>query len=207
MKNKLTILSVLISVVSFAQSPSQWGINEDEHVPVGLTVGTKAPEFRAVDHNEDQIDLKKLLTKGKVVLLFYRGQWCPVCNRYLSNFQDSVQYILDKKTSVIAITPETNENAKVMIEKAGMTFSVVPDIQGEIMKKYDVLFHVTEKYQSKIKNHLKTDIAENNGNKNKDALLPVPATYIINQNGNIEKVFFDHNYKKRATVADILAEL
>ncbi|MDH5366605.1 MAG: AhpC/TSA family protein [Cyclobacteriaceae bacterium] len=207
MKNKLTILLLLISMTTFSQSPSQWGVNENKHVPVGLNIGTKAPEFIADDHNGERVNLKELLTKGKVVLLFYRGQWCPVCNRYLSNFQDSVQYILDRGISVIAITPETTENAIVTIKNTGLTFSVVSDIQGEIMKKYDVLFYVTEKYQNIIKNHLETDIAENNGNKNEAALLPVPATYIINQNGNIEKVFFDYNYKKRATVSDILNQL
>jgi len=138
-------------------------------------------------------------------LLFFRGQWCPVCNRYLSNFQDSVQQILDKGASVIAVTPETSDNAKTMISKTGMTFTVVSDIDEKIMKSYDVLFDVTDDYQNKIINNLDNDIAENNGKEK--ARLPVPATYIINKKGDIISVFFDYNYKKRASVSEIVAVL
>ena len=151
------------------------------------------------------MSLEKWQEQGKVVFLFCRGQGCPVGSRYLSGFQDSVQYILNKGASVVAITPETSENAEKIIAKTGMSFTVIPDQNGEIMKAYDVLFSVTEKYQKKINMALKSDIAENNGAK--EALLPVPATYIIDKNGTIEKVFFDHNYKKRASVKEILEVL
>lgn len=205
MKNQLAVIFCLVSTILFSQAPIKWGVDQNKYVPVGLKSGEKAPNFKALDHNGDQIDLQKMLTKGKVVLLFYRGEWCPVCNRYLSNFQDSIQYILDKGTSVIAVTPETKDNAAMSIKKTGMTFSVVSDIDEEIMNKYDVLFSVTESYQNKINNLFSTDIATNNGHN--EAKLPVPATYIINQNGEIGKVFFDYNYKNRATVGEILKAL
>ena len=202
---KIFLLGLLTcSLISgFSQSsPTQWGVDESRHVPVGLNEGEKAPNFNVNDVNGDEIELQELLTKGKVVLLFYRGQWCPVCNRYLSQFQDEVSQILDKGATVIAVTPETTDNAVKMINKTDMTFNVVADSEGKIMKDYDVLFHVTTKYNRKISMALLTDIAKNNGND--EALLPVPATYIINQNGNIDKVFFDYNYKKRPSVSEII---
>lgn len=196
---------LLYTTYCTAQSPIGWGIDESGHVPVGLKVGSNAPEFTAKDVNGNIVSLLELTQKGSVVLLFYRGQWCPVCNRYLSNFQDSVQQIFDKRASVIAITPETSENAKVMMSKTGMTFNVVSDYDEKIMKMYDVLFDVTEEYQHKIINNLSNNIADNNGKAT--ARLPVPATYIINEKGIIVSVFFNYNYKKRATVSEILKTL
>lgn len=205
MKNYILISIILFTTYCFAQSPIGWGIDENNRVPVGLKIGTKAPDFNSSDVNGKKVSLQELTQNGNVVLLFFRGQWCPVCNRYLSNFQDSVQQILDKGASVIAVTPETSDNAKTMISKTGMTFTVVPDIDEKIMKSYDVLFDVIDEYQNKIINNLNSNIAENNSKEK--ARLPVPATYIINKNGVIVSVFFDYNYKKRASVGEIVAVL
>lgn len=203
---RIVITSVLLffTCLSYAQSIG-WGVDEDYDVPIGLQVGDKAPDFSTENHAGRNTSLNELLRKGKVVLLFYRGQWCPVCNRYLSSFQDSVQLILNKGASVVAITPETSANAQKMISKTKMSFDVVPDLSGQIMNDYDVIFQVTKGYQNKIKMALSTDIAKNNGSE--EAQLPVPATYIINQAGIIDYVHFDYNYKKRASVKDILENL
>jgi len=64
---------------------------------------------------------------------------------------------------------------------------------------------VTDAYQKKIRDKLNTDIAENNGNK--EAKLPVPATYVIGKDGVIKYVQFDLNYKNRASVEGILEHL
>lgn len=205
MKIAFIALFTFIALELNAQMPVKWGVDENQRVPVGLSKGDQAPNFEAIDTEGNQVNLKELRKQGKVVLLFYRGQWCPVCNRYLSGFQDSLQFIFDKKASVIAVTPETTSNANIMIEKTGMTFSVISDSEGDIMKQYDVLFEVTEEYQNTIINNLHSNIAENNGAD--AALLPIPATYIIGQDGVIEEVFFDYNYKIRASVKDIVEKL
>jgi len=75
----------------------------------GLQVGTTAPLFTAVDSDKQSFELKRALEKGSVVLIFYRGQWCPFCNRHLSQIQDSLQFITDKGARVIAISPEMPE--------------------------------------------------------------------------------------------------
>ncbi len=46
--------------------------------PAGLKVNDKAPEFSAKDQNGKIISLQNELKNGKVVLIFYRGQWCPI---------------------------------------------------------------------------------------------------------------------------------
>ena len=57
----------------------------------GLAVGETAPLFRAKDAVGREVNLQQLLKKGPVVLYFYRGQWCPFCNKQLSQLQDSLQ--------------------------------------------------------------------------------------------------------------------
>lgn len=204
----LITLILLGNHLIFSQSQknlTRLGIDETSNIPRGLNTGSKAPDFTANTANGESITLSKELTKGNVVIIFYRGEWCPVCNRYLSNFQDSLKYITEKDAMVLAVTPEKISSAKNMKEKTGATFTIISDADESIMKNYDVAFDVTDAYQQKILTRLETDIAANNDKS--EARLPVPATFIINKKGVIIYKQFDPDYHKRATVREILANL
>jgi peroxiredoxin len=204
----LVIASFLITSYGFAQDIDypKFGIdNRDSHIPEGLKAGDKAPAFLGYDQKGKQVELKNFLEKGPVVLFFYRGKWCSVCNRYLASYQDSIHLITDQGASLVAITPESIENVEQTVKFHNLTFTVIYDCQEKIMKDYDVMFNVTDAYQKKILTTLSTDIAKNNGRD--AARLPVPATYIINREGSIVAVYFDPDYHNRASVKWILKNL
>ena len=208
MKKPAFILYALFVVhLCGAQSsdPVKYGIDVNFGIPSGLKPGDSAPDFSAKDVAGNTVVLKDELKKGPVVIIFYRGEWCPVCNRYLSNFQDSLSYVMAAGATVFAVTPEKPGSALKMIEKTGATFTVIPDPTEEIMQDYNVAFNVTEAYQQKIQNALEADIASNNDKK--DARLPVPATFIINQQGIIVYRQFNLDYHIRASVKDIIDNL
>jgi peroxiredoxin len=72
----------------------------------GLNKGDTAPAFTAKDNTGKSIDLKALLKSHKsVVLFFYRGEWCPYCNKHIQQLQDSLQLLSAKGAYVIAVTP------------------------------------------------------------------------------------------------------
>ena len=75
-------VAIFLTALSFAQE-----------APEGLFIGSKVPDVKGLDQNGQEVRLKDELKKGKVVLVFYRGQWCPYCNRFLSKLQDSLQLI------------------------------------------------------------------------------------------------------------------
>lgn len=194
-----------LTVLGQNEKVSRYGVDSSFTVPKGLAVGDTAPTFTTTDVNGKGISLNQLKEKGPVVILFYRGQWCPVCSRYLSNLNDSIQLLIDREATVIAVGPETVENAQRMKKSTGSDFSFIADTSLEIHRSYDVLFYVTKKYQMKIKKYLRTDIAENNGGDT--AMLPVPATFVIDKAGKIVFKQFDYNYKNRASVQHILNHL
>src|SRR5688500_9508081 len=98
MKHLLSVIFIFSTMICFGQNK-----------PEGLFSNSKAPDFKLKDQNGVEQNLKELRKKGPVVVLFYRGHWCPYCNRELSRFQDSLQLITDKGATVIAITPEASE--------------------------------------------------------------------------------------------------
>jgi peroxiredoxin len=171
----------------------------------GLKNGTTAPGFTAPDNSGKTLDLKALLKSHKaVVLFFYRGQWCPYCNKQIKELQDSLQLLTGKGAYVIGVTPETGENINKTIDKTHASFSIIQDKDYQIMKEYGVNYTVADATNSLLKNN-GIDLEKNNGSK--DHVLPVPATYVIDHSGKIIYVHFDKDYTKRASVSSILAAL
>ena len=173
--------------------------------PEGLFINSKAPDFKATDQYGNEIRLKDVLKDSFVVLIFYRGQWCPYCNKQLKKLEDSLQLIKDKGAKLIAVTPEKNEYILKTIEKTKASYSLLYDKEMKIMKAYAVAFEVDERTVSRYKN-ADIDLATANGQKDK-VYLPVPAVYIINKEGTIVYRFFEADYKKRPVVKDILENL
>lgn len=172
--------------------------------PQGLNKGDTAPLFIAKSHNGTSVSLAELLKQGPVVLFFYRGAWCPYCNKQMSELQDSLKYIIGKGASVIAVTPETDSSINKTIEKTNSSFPIIHDNGYEIMNLYKTTFIVDSATVTKYKKW-KIDLENSNGNT--DNILPVPATYIIGKDGIIKYVFFNTDYKKRTSVKTILEYL
>jgi len=180
-----------------------FGMQNDD-VPKGLEKGSKAPEaVLMIDGKE--VALSDMYKDQTVVLFFYRGFWCPYCNKHLAKFSERAKELEDKGVKLIAITPETQVGIEKIKAKTGANFIIVSDKNGSIQRAFDVDYKVTDGYAAKVSEMLKVSIAENNGSS--EAELPVPATYIINNEGTIVYSHFNPDYKNRASIDDILANL
>lgn len=170
----------------------------------GIQVNEEAPLFVANDQNGDVIDLAMELKKSPVVIVFYRGQWCPFCNRHMSALQDSLHLINEKGAKVIAITPEKSEEIKKTVEKSNAKFSIVYDENHQIMDAYDVTFTMSKSKHLAYKAY---GININEASGNDDRALPVPATFIVSKDGIVTTRHFNKDYKNRMTVKEILEAL
>ncbi|MDF1570603.1 MAG: peroxiredoxin-like family protein [Bacteroidales bacterium] len=171
----------------------------------GLEAGTVAPDFRAIDASEKEFHLASALEGGPVVMIFYRGHWCPVCNKHLGAIQDSLQLIMDKGATVVAVSPQNPEYLDKMAEKSGATFRLLYDEGYAIANAYDVTFTPEKKelfvYNTALNAKLKKSQSDDSQR------LPIPATFIIGRDGVIVWRQFDPNYKNRSSVEVILANL
>jgi peroxiredoxin len=184
-------LALMLSAKIWAQTP--------------LKVGDKAPLFTGVDNNDKKLNLKSLLKDhNAVVLFFYRGHWDTYCNKAVKNLQDSLSMLTAKGAVVVGVTPETDLGIITTVSKTNASFPIIHDIQYKIMKQFGVNIIVDDATLSLMRKY-KIDMDNNNGNS--DHVLPIPATYIIGKTGKITYVHFDINYKKRASVKELLAAL
>lgn len=209
MVKKATTLLLIFASVGIGKAYSQtdllkYGIDDNQHIPKGLNVGDKAPIIYETAVNGDKINTAELIGEQEVVVLFYRGEWCPVCNKYLSNLSDSLAMI-ESKAKVLVIGPEVIDKAKEVSEQQKEMFTIISDTKELYLKGFDVSFYVSDKYQKKIQTFLHTSIAENNDQDY--ARLPVPATFVIGKDGIIKYKHFDYDYKVRASAKEILRAL
>ncbi|KXX71317.1 peroxiredoxin-like family protein [Flammeovirga sp. SJP92] len=170
----------------------------------GLEVGDNAFLFDGKTQDDKNFDLKKALKKGPVVVNFFRGSWCPYCAKHLINVNDSLSMIEKAGATFVAVTPETQERFAAFASKKGFDFDLVGDPKLDIMNGFQVTFDVNEGYQEMLQKYEK-DLTKINSIKK--ASLPVPATFIIGQDGKIIAKHYDPDYKGRMSVKDILAAL
>lgn len=174
-------------------------------LPKGLNLGDAIPEITFTGTNNKKNTFSDYYKKQVLVIIFYRGYWCPVCNKQLSKFAEQSKKIEATGAKLIAITSESYDNVSKTKEQTGAKFTIISDTDGSIRNAFDVNFKVTKEYQAMIQEKLQVSIAETNANK--QAQLPVPATFIIDRNGKIIYKHFNLDYKIRASVDDILNNL
>jgi uncharacterized Rossmann fold enzyme len=64
-----------------------------------------APDFTLTDQDGETVCLSELCAKGPVVLVFYRGKWCPHCNATIMKMQRELDSIKAKGATLVAISP------------------------------------------------------------------------------------------------------
>lgn len=171
--------------------------------PRGLEVGEAAPQIELSDQSGQLFKLNEALSDGPVVLVFYRGNWCPHCSKYLSQLSNALPDIVATGGQLVAVSPEAEtEINKTREQITGGNITLLADVDNQVMNAYDVAYEVTEAYQDKLKS--KKDLSLSAHNNQQSAVLPVAATYIINKDGMITYRHFDPDYTRRADIRDIL---
>lgn len=192
-----------ISIANAQENTAEYGYGEAEDVK-GLELGVLAPDFSAIDQNGVEFTLSEALKKEVVVIMFYRGQWCPACNKQLSSIQEKIEEINAKGARLVAVSPEKPELIQATIEKTAAEFPLFYDEDYEISEAYQVLFLPKE---NQISSYDKIGANLKDAHSDNSKRLPVPATYIIDKSGKIVWKHVDADYKVRASAKEIMQHL
>ncbi len=178
------------------------GMDKD-NLPKGLHVGDKIPNL-TINMEGKEMPFSNLYKNQKVVILFYRGYWCPFCSKFLEEFSKRAKEIEDKGVKLIAITPEKQEIIEKTKESISTLadFTIISDENGAIQKAFDVQFTASEEYVDFVIEKLDVNIKEETADGS--AKLPVPASFVIDKTGTIIYRHFDPDYKKRIKIDEIL---
>ncbi|GAA4178705.1 peroxiredoxin-like family protein [Sphingobacterium ginsenosidimutans] len=172
----------------------------------GKSVGINAifPDFSLPNTANETVQLKTLLKKGKVVLAFFRGSWCPYCNLELKALQHHLKQLTDRQVSLVAISPQMADYSKELKADQQLDFDLLTDKNNTLAKQLGIDFGLQEEvipvYES-----LGIKLPVYNGNDSNE--LPVPAVFVVDTGGRITYRFADANYMNRLNIDELLEQL
>lgn len=173
-------------------------------VDTALKTGDTLPTITLKNIQGNDISIQEILKENRLMLFFYRGGWCPYCNLELQSIQSLLPEFESKGIKVVAISPETIENAAETSKKHSLGFEVLSDTDNKIAKSLGLVYQIPDELNQL---YLKFGIDLSKSQNNNDHELPVAASYIVEQDGKISYHFLDEDYKKRAEPSEILEKL
>lgn len=165
-------------------------------------VGDRAPDFTLPDQLGRQVSLAGELEQGPVVLLFYRGEWCPYCNAMLRTYGLRAADFSRRGARLMAVSPQTPDNSLTMAEKHSLEFPVLSDEGGEAIGAYGLKYDVASR---ELYETVGVDLAEFNGKGG--WILPAPAVFVIDREGIVRFVNVNGDYTQRVEPEEAFAAL
>lgn len=166
-----------------------------------LAVGKMAPTF-TLPSTKGSLDLAKEFSSKPTILVFYRGSWCPFCNRQLAALGELEAQLTSLGYQIIAVSPDTVEGLNKMTEKNHLTYRLVSDRAMQVSAAYGVAFKAPAATETAYKSRgiELAPLPDGSG-----SWLPVPAVFIVGRDGRITYVFSNPDYKVRLDPDALLA--
>jgi peroxiredoxin len=167
-----------------------------------LQVGQHAPRVVLPNAKGEPLDLEKLWQQSPLIVVFYRGGWCPYCNLELRAWQQLLPQVKAQGAQLIAISPQTPDNSLSTREKNELAFEVLSDSGLQAAEGFGLAFDMPQELVD-LYSSVGHDLPKTNGNGR--WALPVPATYVIDRSGIIRYANIDADYRNRAEPVDVLS--
>ena len=144
-----------------------------------------APPFVLRDCHGQAVGLAELLARGPLIIVFYRGHWCPYCRRYLGKLQANYLRFLERGANLVGISPEPPATSARLAIDLGLTFPLLCDTAGDVMERYGTRNRLTSAR----------------------TVMPHPSVFIVDPAGTVRFRSIDRDYKRRTTMHAIFAAL
>ncbi|MGC2447420.1 MAG: peroxiredoxin-like family protein [Candidatus Sulfotelmatobacter sp.] len=166
-----------------------------------LPMGAQAPAFELADHDGKIVRSADLLKRGKFVLCFIRGRWCPFCVGQMEAMNLVAPLIADAGASLIAISPQTVKQLFFMHDQHKLRFPLLSDAGNKVARQFGLTYRVPAAQQA-IYRRAFVNLPFTNGDDSWE--LPIPATFIVDRDGTILFASANEDYTERPEPADII---
>jgi len=163
--------------------------------------GEPFPHFELADSDAHIYSLESFLSKGPLIVSFYRGGWCPYCVLELKALREIIERLPELNATLVAISPETTENVANTKNHNELNFVVLSDHDNQLARACGLVFKLPEDLLAQYRN-FGIHIDSHNGNDKFE--IPIPATYIIDSRQVIQYAFIEEDYTSRAEPEAIL---
>ena len=167
-------------------------------------IGDQMPDFELPNQYHERRRFTDYLQKSPVVLNIYRGGWCPYCNLEMKALHQALPQIEALGAQLVGMAPETPDKARATAQSHQINIDILSDADNQVAERLGLVFTLPD-YLRPLYENLGIDIPAYNGEAS--FKLPVPATYIVQQDGLIAHAFVNADYTQRLEPAEIVAHL
>jgi peroxiredoxin len=176
-----------------------------KHLAEGaLAAGSKAPAFELTDHNGKPVSSADLLSRGRLVLCFFRGRWCPFCVGQLEAMNQVLSAIEQAGGSLLAISPQTVQQSFFMADQHKLRFPLLSDAGNTVARQFGLVYRVPEEQQA-IYRRAFINLPFANGDESWE--LPIPATFILDRDDTVLYASTNEDYTERPEPTEVLCQI
>ena len=173
-------------------------LRQSSIIEKSLQIGESVPNFSWVDENGQQISFDEFVKNGPVVINFFRGFWCSFCREELSAYQCILDKLESRGIQYLAISPDSSQQETP-------TSGCIKDTNNEIAKKFRIAYELSEDQRRLFGDQFGLNLPDIHRSELWE--LPIPATYLINEDRVVSNRFLDADYRKRIDPLEILAHI
>jgi len=166
-----------------------------------LPVGSKAPGFELQDHDGKVVSSSELLAKGRLIVCFIRGRWCPFCVGQMEAMNLVLPLIEQAGATLVAISPQTVKQSYFMHDQHKLRFRLLSDAVNKVSRQFGLTYRVPAA-QEAIYRRAFVNLPLANGDDSWE--LPIPATYVLDRDGTVLYASAYEDYTERAEPGDIV---
>ena len=169
-----------------------------------LSAGAEAPAFTVRNADGSDFAFDPAALKRPVMLIFYRGGWCPFCNRHLAELRHVVPELENRGMDVYFLSADSPDNLASALhsEAEGLDYTLLSDARLSAAEAFGLAFRMPDAYYQRAK-EFGVDMEEASGETHH--ALPIPAAYLIDTKGVIRFGHANPNYTQRITADELRA--
>jgi len=159
-----------------------------------ILISSTIPDVSVKTTDGNTVNLRNLVSKKPTIFVFYRGGWCPYCNRHLADLKKIEDDIEELGYQVFAISADRPDLLKKTKEKNELTYTLLSDAPMTATKAFGLAFKVDDETVNRYKEY-GIDLEADSGYEHH--ILPAPAVYLVNTKGEVKFNYVNPNYKER----------
>jgi peroxiredoxin len=189
-------------VCAFAASSVSAQIADSPESVHPLTIGSKAPVFVLKSSTGTDVDLAKVFAEKPTILIFFRGGWCPFCNRHLAALAEMELPLRALGFQIIAVSPDSVEGLVPTGERNHLRYRLLSDRDMKATPAYGLAYRIPAANEPNFRaNGINLPPIPSEP----DFWLPVPAAFIVSRDGLIKFVYSNADPELRVSEEVLLA--
>ncbi len=204
----ILIFMSLVCSVSIRHGHADVAVAETADAIRPLGAGDAAPRFTVESVDNEQFEFDPQNLERPVILLAFRGGWCPFCNMYLSEMRHAIPEITAMGIDVLFLSGDRAEllfaslNRETQEDIAGLEYTILSDANAQAAIALGIAFRASDRTVNR-RNEKGEDIV--GSSMDRHGVLPVPAVFAIDRHGIIRFAYTNANYRVRLPADDLMA--